>query len=53
MRVTVNGKYHFVHRIVALSFLPRPIEGSLTVDHIDGNKTNNCVDNLRWAGKAA
>lgn len=37
-----------IHRLVAETFIPKP-EGASQVHHKDGNRTNNCVDNLEWA----
>lgn len=37
----------FVHRLVAEVFLPNPHRHKF-VNHLDGNKLNNCARNLEW-----
>ena len=42
---------HRVHIIVAKAFIPGNEDGKMVVDHIDTNRCNNRVENLRWLTK--
>lgn len=55
MVLSKNGGYcrititKHVHRLVAEAFIEKPEDtAQCWVDHIDGNRSNNNVDNLRW-----
>lgn len=37
-----------LHRLIAEAFIPNP-DQKPTVDHKDGNRQNNSIENLRWA----
>lgn len=47
LRTQFGGKTRTIHRVVAIAYLPK-IEGKEFVNHKDGNKQNNAVENLEW-----
>ena len=40
-----------MHRLIALYFIPNDNINKNCVDHINGDKTNNNISNLRWVRK--
>ena len=44
-------QFYYVHRLVAEHFIPHD-ESKYEVDHIDTDRTNNVVDNLRWVTRS-
>ena len=49
--VTLHGEQRPIHRLVAEAFLPNH-EKKREVNHIDGNKMNNSMDNLEWVSRS-
>lgn len=49
VRISDNGKTYTrrVHRLVAIAFIENPLNKE-TVNHKDGNKENNNLNNLEW-----
>jgi hypothetical protein len=52
VQIHINGKNRQLHRVMAVAFdLPRRDDQD-EIDHIDGDPSNNRLDNLRWASRS-
>ena len=51
LRGVMYQKDVYIHRIIAMCFVDNP-NGYKEVNHKDGNKENNCADNLEWCSRS-
>jgi hypothetical protein len=49
-RVNFTGCVKKIHKLVAQAFIPNP-QNNICIDHIDNDKLNNNVNNLRWCSQ--
>jgi len=50
-KVPLHRKAYAIHRLIASVFIPN-IENKEHVNHKDGNKQNNSIDNLEWISRS-
>jgi len=53
--VSISGKQHYVHRLVAKYFLPIAdcvYNTDLVIDHLDCDKNNSRASNLQWVSRS-
>ena len=49
LRCALNGKMHKHHRLVAIQFIPNDSPAhKIFVDHINHDRSDNHIENLRW-----
>ena len=51
IQVYLNGKKYLYHRILAKQFIPNP-DDLPEIDHINQDKTDNALENLRWVNRS-
>jgi hypothetical protein len=49
--VSLDGKKIMYHRAIAFVFIPNP-NNKPEINHKDGNKSNNSIDNLEWVTRS-
>ena len=49
-----DKKFHYLtgHKLVAITYIGMPLNKSFVIAHLDGNKSNNFVANLKWVSNS-
>lgn len=50
-RVSIQKRMIYIHQLVARHLIPNPM-GFTDINHIDGVKLNNSIDNLEWCNRS-
>jgi len=50
-KCVLNNKTKYIHRLLAIQFIPNDDSTKTEVDHIDRNRSNNDLANLRWVNR--
>jgi hypothetical protein len=48
-RMRVDGKYYYIHRVIWHLLTNKEVPDDLFIDHCDGDRLNNHIENLRLA----
>lgn len=51
LRVSINKKFHYVHKLVAQNFVKKENDDFNEVDHLDDNGLNPFYKNLAWTDR--
>ena len=49
--ISIGGHTYLKHRLIAATFIPNPLNLP-EVDHINGDRTDNRLSNLRWVSRS-
>jgi len=47
LQIELQGKKFYIHRLIAIHYIPNP-DNLPIIDHLDRNRLNNDILNLRW-----
>lgn len=48
LQYSLDGVKHYAHRVVMRTFHGEPPDPGLVTDHLDFDRVNNSIENLRW-----